>query len=292
VKGTRKSGWALCITALVAVLSVPLRADTPETSKKPIAVPFDEAEMERYRVDIHPTKPDSGIETGFVVAYGYYLEPPYAPTVEAGTLRVNGVQVYPPIPRAPKSFANYPKTRGFEIEMHLERVGEVAFDAFLKKDTTAAFAVFDSIVKNDTLVESIRVGNQELAIYGPDGGEGPGGIKVAWSLEQSSEQPPRTFAEKVPTPTQLALGELAWLAHALGRGAGVLVTPFGIAGPLGLDYLKQAAEIMTTPDLEAKQVWLAAATLTPTTASYSLAASYPAATTGWWSARQRTREDQ
>ncbi|UCG43100.1 MAG: hypothetical protein JSU73_00350 [candidate division WOR-3 bacterium] len=97
MKGTRKSGWALCLAALAAVLSVPLRADTAETNKKPLVVPFDEVEMERYRMDVHPAKLDSGILAGLVIAYGHPITPPYAVTAESGRVYVNEVQILPPL---------------------------------------------------------------------------------------------------------------------------------------------------------------------------------------------------
>jgi hypothetical protein len=57
---------------------------------------FSEVEAGLYRLDINPVTPDSGIKTGFVIAYGHMLARPYRfETKGDSVLLVNRVQVYP-----------------------------------------------------------------------------------------------------------------------------------------------------------------------------------------------------
>ena len=49
------------------------------------AFPYSEAQAQRYRINISPTHPDVGIASGYVIAYGYYILPPYEVTAQDGS---------------------------------------------------------------------------------------------------------------------------------------------------------------------------------------------------------------
>jgi len=56
-------------------------------------------EVSWYRMGIKPEHPDTGIRSGYFIAYGHPVAPPYVIEIkEDSALCVNGVQVYPPLP--------------------------------------------------------------------------------------------------------------------------------------------------------------------------------------------------
>jgi hypothetical protein len=78
-----------------------VRRGTPEWYVTPAGIAsteYSEVEAQLYRFDIKPVTPESGINTGYVIAYGHVLRAPYALEVAKDTmLLVDGVQIEPPL---------------------------------------------------------------------------------------------------------------------------------------------------------------------------------------------------
>jgi len=97
MRSRRSKYTALCLAAVGAALLLSLLHAQPEgaAAKPSFEIPFDQREMELYRMDIEPVIPESGIPTGVVIAYGHPVPPPYVVTAETGCVAINGVQVIP-----------------------------------------------------------------------------------------------------------------------------------------------------------------------------------------------------
>jgi hypothetical protein len=60
---------------------------------------FRPGEVPLYRMEIKPIQQDTGIKSGYFIAYGHPVAPPYVVGIEEdSTVHVNGIQVQPPLP--------------------------------------------------------------------------------------------------------------------------------------------------------------------------------------------------
>lgn len=69
---------------------------SPDMEETPLIKPDEEPAL--YKTEISQVTPQSGIETGHVIAYGHYIKPPYRFEIREDTLLfLNGVRLKPPL---------------------------------------------------------------------------------------------------------------------------------------------------------------------------------------------------
>lgn len=175
--------WVACAGVILSLSA--LQAEVPDSLARPLferAFPLNESKLARYRINIHQVTPDTGITTRYVIAYGYYIQPPYEVVARAGSTYVNAVRIYPLLEQPEKpvdttAVVEQPTgsvERWKRIGKHLDfvpfRVKELLFAGLDDGlDTTRAFARAESmIVAMDSLVDSTKFVGNGIIVFGPE----------------------------------------------------------------------------------------------------------------------------
>jgi hypothetical protein len=161
--------------ALVAVLGLAPCAALGAGSDAPPGA-YTESEAVLRRMDVHPTRPDSGIDNGYMVAYGHLLPRPYLVTVSDTLVFVNGVQVYPPL-KTPEQMrqesAFVARADDVPPAVRARRDSIVQFTAHLQAihdsvlpmvGQDSAWALMKSMLRGSPLVESLWVDTHGLEV--------------------------------------------------------------------------------------------------------------------------------
>jgi hypothetical protein len=221
--------------------------------------PFNHNAALGYRIDISPVTPDSGINTGYVIAYGHYISPPYQVTVRDCSTYVNGVRIEPLLSQPP---AQVDSTAPEPLQGDTWRVGRHLDSASLRilalwrselaagLDTTRAFAVAESMLRaSDMLVDSARLGGGCIVVFGPEVvefGQRRVERRVVLLPPSRTESPP-TAAQVHDSKRHLAehLAEV-WCAE-LTSGRCNAVT-WGLDGSYGINYLRELQAFTASSD--------------------------------------------
>lgn len=97
-----KKFFVICVPVIVLVVGITVIKSFSQTKQ---------VEKREHKIVINPHTPVEGIQSGYVIAYGHYLESPYEVKISDGKIYINGVQMYMPKPPKP-------------IQMSVDRLGD------------------------------------------------------------------------------------------------------------------------------------------------------------------------
>jgi len=213
---------------------------------------YSESEIERYHDTIHPYVPRGGILTGHVIAYGYYIPPPFELSVRHDTLLLNGVEVFPKRKLKPWK----PDPAVIESLRHdvglqrLHRLEKTAGCALRARDSLKATPVgvltrdlIDRAVSAIPIVDSIRFGKNSAWAYGshPKTGEV---IVGRFEVFGRREYKP---TGRVVTQMDLVRMEKRHIEKLLRDDGGIIVGHAGTGSNVGYGVAKDIARLLLTP---------------------------------------------
>jgi hypothetical protein len=275
------------VTALGAFAATELQAKQDAPRKTSPWLRFSKDEVARYRVDVAPTAPDSGTDSGFIIAYGYFISPPYRLEVVGERALANGVQIFPPLPlprRAPDSAILAKlrsESRQRRILRHIDATGSKIANTYWDmlgagRDSSSVVATIDNLIAVDSLVDSARLSASEIIVYGVPDGEGPDNVeRVAWL------RPEPTASHGTPPPAEPAEASVELVARALSRDRAVVVTQFGVSVMPDKEYVRHVAELLLDTEFSDRQLWYTLALRRPIHACYSYVANRTASQESW-----------
>jgi len=193
---------------------------------------YSKIEEKLYRVDIHPITPKDGIWTGYVIAYGHYIKPPYKFEIKHDTiLYINDVQIEPPIESlikirkiAQKWHFKHLEEKSIREGMkpyqeHVSRLAEEIEGLFKAlMESRGRDVVIDTIKKllqSDTLIWKFSVEplEEDIVTVGI-WGKGPGGKKLAGRLMELRLKPYNPYKSAFPKPKD-ETERISWIKERL-----------------------------------------------------------------------------
>lgn len=289
---------SLSVVLAAVALSLLYAQQTTRAVSNPYET-FDENEMERYRVDIEQVTPDTGIETGFVIAYGYYIIPPYRVYADTGVVYVNRVQIEPWLPLPPRQYLTDPwldsesgkRAQMTKARLRLTREAAVgAWRAALRNGLTDSLAMLaaESAFVSDTLVDSIRrLDRYTIEYYGPEV-ELPGGLREV-HREAVTLTPPEDneYTAEERQANAVAMAEV--IRASLVRGHCSVYT-WGSVTVLGAGPVRQLVSAVGVAETDAEQRWRSLLTVCGSSAAYACVVNYEAARPTWEALAKRLAE--
>lgn len=291
----RVKRWTVVsLSVIVAAVALSLLyAQQGGASASPaLRIPFDEKELARYRVDIRPATPDSGIMTGFVVAYGHFLAPPYQVTAMGESIYVNSVRVDPPLgpkPRAMDSGAvqAFEQSRAGTILSRLRVVAERGVQFYERAlldgaDTAYALAAAESLMKTDSLVLRVAAfpaSRYRRVLYGPVAARPSGREReVRYDMLFPRERPVRHVSPT--TRDSLLQLRVASLQASLRRGSG-RVYAGGVTHSASVLLALRLANVMLEPALRDSDRWKRLMDFCSPTVAYFCVANQDQSRSSW-----------
>lgn len=108
-----------------------------------------------YKININQVTPDSGINTGHVIAYGHYIKPPYKIEVRDTIIFINDVQIFPMLlsDQQKEKINNelertniWKNTAEYKIKVKYDVEADAVYNTILKETNDTSRAVKKAII--------------------------------------------------------------------------------------------------------------------------------------------------
>lgn len=228
-----------------------------------------------YRMSINPERPDSGITTGLVVAYGHVLQPPYRVEARGQAVFVNGVQIDPPI----RPLGLIEKEKRYQESLAARPAAIRAHDDSVALGAGRPYRIYDSLqpllghqrafdaavawLKQYPMVESVRTNGGGIAAYLKGGGD-LGHIRLQPHWNPVGHLPPGIT---LPTPEEYARRRVDRIVRALVDGR-VGVFCYGYGQGTSLEGFKVVKRILADPQLTDSERYVQLKAETPAAAAF------------------------
>lgn len=261
--------------------------------------------VRRMRVELHPSSPDSGITTGYFFAYGYYIPPPYCVEVEAATVTVNGIRVWPELELAAAEPREAPQPSASKIEFYRGNhivdslCLSVGFGYWVDIERgltpTQAQQRAESLLLACPLVESVYArGGAGFAVK-PKPGMLDGELRMRnRRLIQFADVAPQKYRPQPPknTPSTESAGArasrvIAGVIQSILQSGGCEERSWGGSSSHRPQYARDLANLMLQTELTDRQLWNELHRIMSYSAPAAYVANRRASYEGWLQLRRR-----